>query len=140
MTIKELNKILQDIGVPANRYYLHGLYGSKDDNDKLALTLKKGECNVYFKEYGVKTVDLHFETEDKACEYLFKHIKDDWTFEQIQKIDGLGSMTLNERLYISGLMDEFDKCKNTDKTRAKQILRWLLVDERSIDKIINISD
>jgi len=136
MTISELHRKLKDIGVPDNKYYLHGLYGSTDDNDKLALTISQGDNNVYFKEYGIKTTDLHFATEDEACNYLFKHIKDDWTFEQIQKIDGLGGMTVNERLWASGLMSEFDKCKICDKTRAKQILRWLRVDQPSIDKIV----
>lgn len=45
-------------------------------------------------------------------------------------------MTVNERLYVSGLMDEFDKVKTTNKNRAKEILRWLRVDEPSIEMIV----
>jgi hypothetical protein len=45
-------------------------------------------------------------------------------------------MTVNERLWESGLMDEFDRAKKKDKTRAKEILRWLRVDEPSIQKIV----
>ena len=45
-------------------------------------------------------------------------------------------MTVNERLYVSGLMDEFDKVKIADKKRAKEILRWLRVDEPSIENIV----
>jgi hypothetical protein len=45
-------------------------------------------------------------------------------------------MTVNEKLYASGLMEEFDEVKATDKRRAKEILRWLRVDEPSIEKIV----
>lgn len=48
----------------------------------------------------------------------------------------LRGMTVNERLFVSGLMAEFDKCLKMDKERAKQILRELFVDELSIEKII----
>jgi hypothetical protein len=37
-------------------------------------------------------------------------------------------MTVSERLWESGLMDEFDRPKK-NKTRAKEILRWLRVEE-----------
>lgn len=137
MTIFELHKKLKNIGVPEAMYYLHGLYGSTDDNDKPALTINKGkytiEYEVYFRERGEKSSIRIFTREDEACENILKYIVDNWTFEQIQKIDGLIGMTVNERLYASGLMDEFYECLVNDKTRAKQILRWLRVDEPSIE-------
>jgi len=62
------------------------------------------------------------------------------TLKQIQEkanhITGLDGMTVNERLWESGLMDEFGRTKKKDKTRAKEILRWLRVDEPSIQKIV----
>ena len=67
---------------------------------------------------------------------LYRKLKDQSAIRQIEKIDGLVGMTVNERLFVSGLMNEFDKCVKHDKTRAKQILRWLKVDEPSIDKIV----
>jgi hypothetical protein len=48
----------------------------------------------------------------------------------------LPAMTVNERLYASGLMDEFDEAKANDKRRAKEILRLLSVDETAIEKIV----
>ena len=56
---------------------------------------------------------------------------------KIDEIKGLGGMTVNERLYVSGLMDEFDTVLLSDKTRAKEILTWLKVDEKSIEQILN---
>ena len=46
-------------------------------------------------------------------------------------------MTLNERLYACGLLDEFDKAIQSDKVLAKKILTHLLVDEISIELILN---
>jgi hypothetical protein len=46
-------------------------------------------------------------------------------------------MTVNERLYVSGLMNEFDKSKKHDKVKAAYILELLKVDKPSIYKILN---
>ncbi|WMW78667.1 hypothetical protein RF683_04285 [Flavobacterium sp. 20NA77.7] len=45
-------------------------------------------------------------------------------------------MTVNERLYHSGLMDEFDLALKNNKDKAKLILELLKVDKLSIDKIV----
>lgn len=55
----------------------------------------------------------------------------------ISKIEALNGMTVNERLFVCGLMDEFDKVLITDKNKAKRILILLGVDEFSIEKIIH---
>lgn len=54
----------------------------------------------------------------------------------IGKIGGLNGMTVNERLFASDLMDEFDKAKRHDKRRAREILTLLDVDKASIEKIV----
>ena len=53
-----------------------------------------------------------------------------------RQVQGLGGMTVNERLFVSGLMDEFDKSKIHDKAKAAYILTLLQVDKPSIDKIL----
>jgi hypothetical protein len=140
MTIFELHTKLKKDGINDDHYFLHGLYGSTDDNEKLALTIKKGkftiEYETYFRERGEKHSIRTFNSEDEACEYIYKKLIDEQTYIRIQKIEGLSGMTVNERLYISGLIDEFDKAKTTDKRRAKEILRWLRVDEPSIEMIV----
>ena len=45
-------------------------------------------------------------------------------------------MTVNERLYVSGLMNVFDRAKRNDKELAKAILKALKVDLKSIEKIV----
>jgi len=54
----------------------------------------------------------------------------------ISKVGGIGGMTVNERLYFCGLLDEFDKALISDKDKAKKILKLLGVDESSIEKIV----
>ena len=54
----------------------------------------------------------------------------------ISKVDGIGGMTGNERLFVSGLMDEFDKALKNDKDKARLILELLGFDKFSIEKII----
>jgi len=61
---------------------------------------------------------------------------DNEMIKAVKQVDGLGGMTVNERLFASGLMDEFDKAKKSDKTKARRILELLKVDKPSIDKII----
>jgi hypothetical protein len=54
--------------------------------------------------------------------------------EKAKKIDGLGGITFNERLYVAGLMDTFDKAKRKDKELARFILETIRLNNQSIDK------
>ncbi len=54
----------------------------------------------------------------------------------ISKTEGLGGMTVNERLFVCGLMNEFDKALINDKTKARRILELLGIDRPSIDQIV----
>lgn len=136
MTISELYGQLQLLGIPEEWYYLHGLYGSTDDNDKIALVVKGNNCEVYFKERGQKQSEKIFQTEKEACNYLLKELKTQMIFHKARKVEGLGGMTVNERLFASDLFNEFDTAKKEDKAQAKLILRLLKVDETSINAIV----
>ena len=140
MTIEELSKKLTKRGISSDSYYLHGLYGSLDDSEKIALSMKKGkytlEYEVYYKERGEKHSSRIFIDEQEACEYIYAKLTDEQIVNKIQGISGILGMTVNERLYVSGLMDEFSKVVLVNKLRAIQILRWLKVDEESIDMIL----
>jgi hypothetical protein len=56
--------------------------------------------------------------------------------EAVKQVDGLGGMTVNERLFASGLLKEFDRAKKSDKAKARRILELVQVGTASIDKII----
>ena len=140
MKIEQLYKKLTENNISSDKYYLHGLFGSSDDNERLGLKIFKDsnriKYQIYFKERGQVTSSWDYDSEDEACEVMFRKLKDEQTFWEIRKIEGLDGMTVNERLYASGLLDEFDRAKHKDKNRAKQILKWLRVDQQSIEKII----
>lgn len=80
MTLQELHIKLKELGVSEDRYYLHGLYGSTNDEDKLSLTIKKGiytlEYEIYYKERGGKHSVRIFTSEDEACQYVYKQLKE----------------------------------------------------------------
>ena len=79
MDIADLYAELKTMAVPDSKIYLHGLYGSTDDNEKLALTVKMGEkrpiWEVYFKERGQINSLRQFDDEHSACEYYLKRCK-----------------------------------------------------------------
>lgn len=52
------------------------------------------------------------------------------------ELNGIGGMTINERLYESGLLDDFDEYKKSDKQFAQFILERLKVDRDSIEKML----
>ncbi|GAL61849.1 hypothetical protein [Algibacter lectus] len=57
-------------------------------------------------------------------------------YQKANGVIGIDGMTVNERLYVSGLIDIFDQSKRDDKELAKTILKALKVDQKSIEKII----
>jgi len=54
---------------------------------------------------------------------------------KISNVSELEGMTVNERLYATGLIEKFDKLKKSNIEYAKFILQALRVDEESINKI-----
>jgi hypothetical protein len=134
--ISELHNQLQLLNIPEDWYYLHGLYGSTDDNDKIALVIKQDNYEVYFKERGQKTSERYFDKESEACEYMLKQLKTELIFHKAQSVENIGGMTVNEKLFVSGLFDDFDAALKQDKGQAKLILRLLKVDENQIDAIV----
>ncbi len=59
--------------------------------------------------------------------------------EKANSVVEIEGMTGNERLYVSGLMDEFEKAKKSDKYKARTILQALKFNELSIGRIIGFS-
>lgn len=80
MTIKELYTKLIELGINKDSFYIQGIYGSTNDDDKYALIIRK-EVNalvyeVYYKEKGEKNLSKKFSNEDQACQYMYKRLKD----------------------------------------------------------------
>lgn len=87
MTIQELYTKLIDLGVSEDRFYLCGLYGSNNDEEKHSLIIRKGtiskEYEVYFKERGEKNSIRVFLNEDQACNYLYDRLTKNKEIEDI---------------------------------------------------------
>jgi hypothetical protein len=141
MKMTELHNRLQELGISETQYYLHGLHGSTNDDEKLSLTIRKNgdviEYLTYFKERGARNSERIFLKEEEACQFLYEKLILEWLFWKMKKVDGLSGMTVNERLYTTGLLDYFDKYRRKDKTIARQILNLIQVDKPSIDKILD---
>lgn len=61
-------------------------------------------------------------------------------YKKADSVDGLGGMTVNERLYASGLIELFDHSMKHNKGLAKVILQALKVDDKSINSIVGIKE
>ena len=57
-------------------------------------------------------------------------------YKRANKVNGIGGMTVNERLFATNLLDTFDKAKKVNTDLAKKILKALKVDQDSIEIIL----
>ncbi len=75
--------------IPKDKYYLHWLYGSSDDNDKITLIIKKGKYTVeyetYFKERGEKHSIRTFTNEDEVSKWILNKLVGEQEFWKAQK-------------------------------------------------------
>ena len=84
--------------------------------------------------------NIHNDKDDEILKRIEKQLE--W-FELQKKVNdgisneiGLQGMTVNERLFATGLLDSFDKYKRGNKEYAQFILKSLKVDSESIEKIL----
>jgi hypothetical protein len=56
--------------------------------------------------------------------------------QAVERAGELRGMTVNERLFNTGLMEEFDFAKKYNKPKARRILQLIGVDEPSINEIM----
>jgi hypothetical protein len=56
--------------------------------------------------------------------------------EGISRSEGLEGMTVNERLYTTGLLETFESLNGTNEVFARFILESLRVDNDSVEKIL----
>ena len=69
MNTKELKKALKRAKIPAERYNLDG---KGRDDERLCLARENSKWVVYYMERGVRTTELFFDSEGKACGYILK--------------------------------------------------------------------
>ena len=64
-------------------------------------------------------------------------MKEEEILNAVKDIKGLTSMSVNERLHSSGLLNEFNAAFSKDKEKARFILQTIEVDRTYIDKVFN---
>ena len=69
----ELKQYLEKKRVPSYFYNLDG-EGRKDE--RLCLEFNLGKWNVYFIERGIRTINIFFDSEGDACQYLYYQLID----------------------------------------------------------------
>lgn len=93
-------------------------------------------------EADYKVRDIHADKDSAIIERINK--RKEWfklqskIIKALEKpeLHGIGGMTVNERLFVSGLLQDFDKYKKSNKKFARFILEKLKVDHGSIDEIL----
>jgi len=105
-----------------------------------------------FEEFGITENDwIQIDSEKEGCqqdwiENVFSKNNNGATqfftkstgqiIDTSNRIDTINGMTVNERLFVVGLINEFDKSRKHDKLKCRKILEYISVDEESIQKII----
>jgi cellulose synthase/poly-beta-1,6-N-acetylglucosamine synthase-like glycosyltransferase len=82
----------------------------------------------------ISTVIYFFNQQKNSETSVRNNMSDEEIKEAVSKVEGLSGMTVNERLWVSGLMDEFDKAKKKDKDKAMRILELLKLISRRLKK------
>jgi len=65
-----------------------------------------------------------------------QNMKESQIIENIKNAGNIAGTTVNERLWICNLMEEFDSAKVKDKIKARRILELLRVDNESIERML----
>ena len=71
MKICELKKILVDYGVPKDLYNFDGT-GRTDE--RFCIERVQEGWNVFYIERGCRTTNLIFDSEEEACQFLYKEL------------------------------------------------------------------
>lgn len=84
--------------------------------------------------------DIYGDTDSEILNRIENRLKWFDLQEKVQigvaKVEGIGGMTVNERLYASDLSELFYKVRENNKEYAEFILKALKVDEESIAQIL----
>ena len=73
MKTKELKKTLKAVGIPTD---LYNLDGKGRDDERLCLVNENSKWVVYYLERGVRTTELFFDSEEEACDYILKLLRE----------------------------------------------------------------
>lgn len=86
MNFEELYKKLQELGIKDEKFYIMGIYGSDNDNEKLSIIQKKTTDGViyeiYFKEKNEKNIIRVFNNKEEAFNFFIDSLLFDKMMEE----------------------------------------------------------
>jgi hypothetical protein len=121
MTMEEANEYCQNVYKIDNEKWISISDPLENCQDDFIMPTKVKGREMNMPEYG------KFQT----------LINNKWVdIDNKDKYNSLDGLTGNERLFVTGLIDEFHRAQKTDKAKARQILVALEFDEKSIERIL----
>ena len=115
-------------------------YLEKNPNQRFGQALFNLGINQFMENEEFQLRDIYGDADSEILNRIENRIK--WFDLQekvkvvVAKVDGIGGMTVNERLYASDLSELFYEAKENNKEHAEFILKALKVDEKSIAQIL----
>lgn len=73
MNITELTRHLEELGVPADYYFLNG-----ERHESLCIVAEDSRWKVFLSERGLRYEERTFATEGEACDYFLERIRQLW--------------------------------------------------------------
>ena len=116
-------------------------YLENNPNQRFAQALFNLGINEFKENEECQLRDIYNDDDSEVIKRIEKQLE--WFDLQkkveigLAKVDGIGGMTVNERLFATNLYNEFYKFKDSNKEYAQFILKSLKVDEKSIIKILD---
>ncbi|MGL2966112.1 hypothetical protein [Flavobacterium sp. XGLA_31] len=115
-------------------------YLEKNPNQRFGQVLFNLGINEFMENKEFQLRDIYGDADSEILNRIKKRLELFDLEEKVKigvaKVDGIGGMTVNERLYASDLSELFDEVKENNKEHAEFILKALKVDEESIMKIL----
>jgi hypothetical protein len=110
-------KILKNNNIDLSENNINGEFLGKDNINNWCIEINETEDKIVYKIYYVdqyfqKQYEEEYNNEDEAIiKFLDKYIH-------------FSGMTINEKLYLSGYMDKYDKINKQNKKEAEKLLEY----------------
>jgi len=109
------------------------------DDFKYEIEMKANPPPSFLIYFPMRKIDRKISDAKKELEKLIKKEPEKWELDEYEKPHGFyGGMTVNERLYVSGLLDIYEKAEKVrDIETVRLILHEVELGEENINTILS---